>query len=71
MPFTGLEWSFKLKDEGYGCDGLLPAREYDNESNRVKSRNHPVNPGLPDSDEEEDEVEMITITSLTEGIGGT
>ena len=25
VPFTGLEWSFKFKDEGYGCDGLLPA----------------------------------------------
>ena len=23
VPFTGLEWSFKFKDEGYDCDGLL------------------------------------------------
>ena len=21
VPFTGLEWSFKFKDEGYNCDG--------------------------------------------------
>ena len=22
VPFTGLEWSFRYKDEGYDCDGL-------------------------------------------------
>jgi len=23
VPFTGLEWSFRFKDEGYDCDGIL------------------------------------------------
>lgn len=22
VPFTGLEWSFKFKDEGYDCEGF-------------------------------------------------
>ena len=25
-PFTGLEWSFKLRDEGFDCEGLTGER---------------------------------------------
>lgn len=28
VPFTGLEWSFRCKDEGFDCDGLLAGRAY-------------------------------------------
>ena len=31
VPFTGLEWSFKYKDEGYNYDGMLIENEADEE----------------------------------------
>ena len=58
VPFTGLEWSFRLKDEGYHCDGLLPNLFEDAEKG---VHVHSINPGAQDSD---DEVEMITISGL-------
>ena len=35
VPFTGLEWSFKYKDEGYDCEGLL-AEAYDSDEQAEK-----------------------------------
>lgn len=57
VPFTGLEWSFKLKDEGFDCDGFF-IEEVDAE---LQARRQAVDQFL----EEEDEVEMIQIRSLT------
>jgi len=34
VPFTGLEWSFKYKDEGYDCEGLL-VKAFDEEKEAV------------------------------------
>ena len=31
VPFTGLEWSFKYRDEGYSFDGELIEDEQDEE----------------------------------------
>ena len=60
VPFTGLEWSFRFKDEGYDCDGI----KLDLSPRRGAS----LNPGRPDTedDEDEDDIEMITLSSLTE-----
>ena len=60
VPFTGLEWSFRFKDEGYDCDGFKIG--YENPGPRKGAS---LNPGNPDS-EDDDDIEMITITSLTE-----
>ena len=59
VPFTGLEWSFKMKDEGYGCDGLLPRAQYERDLEGGAAR---IEPQTTDPD---DETEMITIKSLT------
>ena len=61
VPFTGLEWSFRFKDEGFDCDGFkldLPPRQ-----------GASLNPGRPDTEDDEtdeDGIEMITISSLTD-----
>lgn len=61
VPFTGLEWSFKFRDEGFDCEGYK--LNHDSESRRVR-RGSSLN---PDGEGEEDEdIEMITISSLTE-----
>lgn len=52
VPFTGLEWSFRFKDEGFDCEGLSK-EEVDAEA---QARKQAVNQFL---EEEEDEVEMI------------
>ena len=41
VPFTGLEWSFRLKDEGFLCDGLAADLFSDSEAAHV----HSLNPG--------------------------
>ena len=60
VPFTGLEWSFRFKDEGYDCDGF----KLDFSPRRGAS----LNPGRPDTEDDEDDsdIEMVTISSLTE-----
>ena len=61
MPFTGLEWSFKFRDEGFDCEGYK--LDHDSENRRVRRRSS-LN---PDGEGEVDEdIEMITISSLTE-----
>ena len=61
VPFTGLEWSFKYRDEGFDCEGYKLYQ--DNEGGR-KRRGENLNPdGEGDVDED---IEMITISSLTE-----
>lgn len=37
VPFTGLEWSFRFKDEGYDCDGLIEG-SMDEELAEIRSR---------------------------------
>ena len=51
VPFTGLEWSFRFKDEGFDCDGLLP-------NIRGIKQGSSLNPGEMQDDIDED-VEMI------------
>mmetsp|Transcript_153 Transcript_153/g.215 ORF Transcript_153/g.215 Transcript_153/m.215 type:complete len:221 (-) Transcript_153:80-742(-) len=67
VPFTGLEWSFRFKDEGYDCDGLLIG-SVDEELAQIRCKlnfneSEADNTEAADSD---DEVEMITLSSLTE-----
>ena len=57
VPFTGLEWSFKFKDEGYDCDGMLVSLV----DQEAKER-------LAAVSQFDDEVEMVDINSTT-GIG--
>ena len=57
MPFTGLEWSFRFKDEGYDCDGYR---------NAVARRGVSLNPNQEDESDEDEDVEMIQITSLAD-----
>ena len=53
VPFTGLEWSFKMKDEGYGCDGYKLERGEEDCGGNIESY----------ESSEEDEVEMIKISN--------
>ena len=64
VPFTGLEWSFRYKDEGYDCDGLLIG-SMDEELAEIRSRRATAE-FEAEAAESEDEVEMITISGLTE-----
>ena len=58
VPFTGLEWSFRFKDEGYDCDGYR---------NAVARRGVSLNPNQEDeSDEDEDELKETINKALAE-----
>ena len=61
VPFTGLEWSFKFKDEGYDCHGMVP----NNNPNRNDGRGSKINPDCS-SDSGDEELEMITISSIAD-----
>jgi len=51
-PFTGLEYSFKLKDDGYDCNGnKLSAHDDENQGDETKD----------ESSEEDKEMEMVLI----------
>ena len=62
VPFTGLEWSFRFKDDGFDCDGIKIQAEDDPEFLIVPD----VEVAGAEDDSEGDEVEMITITGLSE-----
>ena len=62
VPFTGLEWSFKYRDEGFDCEGYK--LNQNSEGRRARRRGASLNPG--EEGDEDDDIEMITITSLTE-----
>ena len=49
VPFTGLEWSFRYKDEGYDCDGLKI------ETGQGSRRGASLNPGIEQDSDDDDE----------------
>ena len=51
VPFTGLEWSFRFKDEGYDCDGF----KLETTSNRLLEED--VEEG--ESSDEDEDIEII------------
>ena len=54
LPFTGLEWSFMLKDDGYDCNGNK--LEEDDDENQGQGRNSEGS-----SEEEDKEMELVLI----------
>ena len=61
VPFTGLEWSFKFRDEGFDCEGYK--LDGDSEGGKIRRGESLNKDGVGDEDED---IEMITISSLTE-----
>ena len=62
VPFTGLEWSFRFKDDGYDCDGIqIGLDDFDIEHLAAPSMNE-----YGTNVDSDDEVEMITISGLSE-----
>lgn len=69
VPFTGLEWSFRFKDEGYDCDGF----KIEDATRMQKGAS--LNPGVrgsgvsDDSEGDSDgegEIEMIEFTDMSQ-----
>ena len=70
VPFTGIEWSFMFKDEGYDYDGFpidVYADDDDEDEERdestydIKAASSAINTILEDDDEDDEDMEMILI----------
>ena len=67
LPFTGLEWSFWLRDAGYDCDGLQP------DPSELKDDEAGAALAGPEYGQvmNEDDVELVQITGLSDAPGET